>query len=355
VTLTDDRVDLDAGEILIPRDLNKSRVRKGIPLSRLELQLLREQLLEGGALAFPAWPFSWDTVPTFAFPGGAQRYMNATEVAFYSKNFANLLIWGINAECLDANGAPVPASCPDASSHCWCNQSAPETQRWATTMEQNLQAQGAILKAAQPALPVLGYIEFLSAQQYYATQAALWRNASLAPMILAVEALGPIDCFRAHDACEWQGVEYRQWDFRRADARAYFVDTVIATLIDSPHLDGTFLDSIDWWATAACARWPCTADEAAALTAASLQTLDAALAGAAALGKVLSVSSHTSLANHAPYFLNFTALLAGHGNALGMALGRPERCDVRAHRRRARRCARSRRRASPSPRPSHDC
>jgi len=36
------------------------------------------------------------------------------------------------------------------------------------------------------------------------------------------------------------------------------------------------------------------------------------------------------------------------------ACRRPERCDVRAHRRRARRCARSRRRASPSPRPSHD-
>lgn len=56
VTLTDDRVDLDAGEILIPRDLNKSRVRKGIPLARLEVQLLREQLLArpaGSRFVFP--------------------------------------------------------------------------------------------------------------------------------------------------------------------------------------------------------------------------------------------------------------------------------------------------------------
>lgn len=45
MTLTDDRVDLDQGEILIPRELNKSRKPKPIPLARFEVQLLREQLL----------------------------------------------------------------------------------------------------------------------------------------------------------------------------------------------------------------------------------------------------------------------------------------------------------------------
>jgi integrase len=45
VTLTDDRVDLDAGTIFIPGRLNKSRRPKPIPLARLEVQLLREQLL----------------------------------------------------------------------------------------------------------------------------------------------------------------------------------------------------------------------------------------------------------------------------------------------------------------------
>jgi integrase len=45
MTLTDDRVDLDAGEIHIPRDVNKSRRAKPIPLARAEVQLLREQLL----------------------------------------------------------------------------------------------------------------------------------------------------------------------------------------------------------------------------------------------------------------------------------------------------------------------
>ena len=45
MTLTDDRVDLEAREIHIPRDANKSRTAKPISLARAEVQLLREQLL----------------------------------------------------------------------------------------------------------------------------------------------------------------------------------------------------------------------------------------------------------------------------------------------------------------------
>lgn len=45
VTLTDDRVDLEAGTIFIPGRINKSRRPKPIPLARAEVQLLREQLL----------------------------------------------------------------------------------------------------------------------------------------------------------------------------------------------------------------------------------------------------------------------------------------------------------------------
>jgi integrase len=45
VTLTDDRVDVDAATIFIPGRLNKSRKPKPIPLARIEVQLLREQLL----------------------------------------------------------------------------------------------------------------------------------------------------------------------------------------------------------------------------------------------------------------------------------------------------------------------
>jgi integrase len=56
VTLTDDRVDLAAGEIVITRELSKGRRAKTIPLARFETQLLREQLLVrpvGTSLVFP--------------------------------------------------------------------------------------------------------------------------------------------------------------------------------------------------------------------------------------------------------------------------------------------------------------
>ena len=56
VTLTDDRVDLDAGCLLIPRDLTKGRRVKPIALARVEVQLLREQMLvrpAGTRLVFP--------------------------------------------------------------------------------------------------------------------------------------------------------------------------------------------------------------------------------------------------------------------------------------------------------------
>ena len=264
--------------------------------------------------AFPQWPFSWETLPTFAFPGAASRFMTDTEVLNFTQSWSNILIWGLNASCYLPSGAIVPATCPAAQSHCWCNETAPETQRWVTNMETSLQAQGAALKAVRPDFPVLGYIEYLSAQQYYAAQSAIWTNASLASMMLSVESKGLIDCFT--DGCNWQGTEFRQYDLRRPEARAYYVDVVIGTLINSQYLDGTFLDSIDWWTTSACNTWPCTSAEVAALTAGALQTLDMTLASAASLGKVLSVSSHTSLNNELEFYLAQTALLVKNGNGI---------------------------------------
>jgi integrase len=54
--LTDSMLDLKAAGLTIPRDLNKSRRQKTIPLAEFEVQLLREQLLArvaGTRLVFP--------------------------------------------------------------------------------------------------------------------------------------------------------------------------------------------------------------------------------------------------------------------------------------------------------------
>ena len=65
---------------------------------------------------------------------------------------------------------------------------------------------------------------------------------SYASMLLSIESKGLIDCY--HDGCNWQGVEYRQYDLRNQAAREFYVHRVIGDLISSPSLDGTFIDVI---------------------------------------------------------------------------------------------------------------
>lgn len=65
---------------------------------------------------------------------------------------------------------------------------------------------------------------------------------SLSGMLLRVAAKGLIDCYR--DGCNWQGVEFRQYDLRQPAAREFYTHRVIGDLISSPSLDGTFIDVI---------------------------------------------------------------------------------------------------------------
>lgn len=242
--------------------------------------------------------------------------MTAAEESYLVGNFSNLLIWGINATCLDAGGSPYPATCPPSASWCSCNASTPEAQRWVLNMEDSLQVQGARLHAeaqrqGKGGFFVLGYIEYLSIQQYYGAQMALVNNATWAETaLLRVASKGLIDCMR--DGCDWQGTEYRQYDLRVPAVQAYYVNQVIGQLISNPGLDGTFLDSIDWWATTACDSWPCTPEETVDLTLASLTTLRMTLQSAADLDKIISVSSHTSLSQHRDYYLEHLTILSAY-------------------------------------------
>jgi hypothetical protein len=182
-------------------------------------------------------------------------------------------------------------------------------------MEASLQAQGAALKAeaaraGKASFFALGYIEYLSIQQYYAAQMELTNASWAGTALLAVASRGLIDCFR--DGCDWQGTEFRQYDLRVPQVQQYYVEAVIGSLIAGPGLDGTFLDSIDWWATDACAAWPCTEAEAVDLTLASLTTLQATLDAAAAMDKIISVSSHTTLTQFRDYYMQQIGILASH-------------------------------------------
>ena len=265
----------------------------------------------GGVTYSPAslpWSFSFDTLSTFAFPGCASRFATDAEVAYFEENFDSMLIWGLNASCRDGS---VPVT---RDSTLYCNQSSPETQLFELTMETSLQEQGRRLKAQRTDgsyFPVFGYIESLSAQQYYANHAPLLYDPAFASWRLSVGAPGLIDCYR--DGCNWQGTEYRQWDLRQQVVRDYYVSNVIGGLVNGSGLDGTFLDVIDWWADS-CATWSCSDQERDDLISASLLTLEALLL--AYPNKVFSVSSHTSLLYNTEYYIAQLGLLKASGNGV---------------------------------------
>ena len=223
--------------------------------------------------------------------------------------------WGtstcsLNATCADG----APAAC--ANSEIYCNRSAPETQRFMATMEASLQQQGAALKAQRaakggPYFPVFGYLESLSAQQYYAEHQRILFDPAFASWRLATAAKGVIDCYR--DGCNWQGTEYRQFDLRQQAVRDYYVRDVIGGIVNGSGLDGTFMDVLDWWSDA-CDGWGCSAQERDDLVSASLLALEQALA--AYPDKVFSVSSHTSLLANTEYYLAQLALLKAYGNGV---------------------------------------
>ena len=257
------------------------------------------------------WSFDWTTLSTFAFPGDAPRFMTPAEELHFSQ-FSMMLIWGMNATCFNhTSGATYAPDC--YSSVMYCDEKNKEAQPFVRNMETSLQEQGRRLKATRSShFPVLGYIEGMSIQQTYANQMALVDSNKSA--LLSIESRGLVDCF-TWGGCNWQGVEYRQYDLRQQAVVDYYSNVVIGGLINNPGLDGSFVDVIDFWLDV-CGDWKCSVQETADLTAASLAGVDAALGVASAMGKVLSISSHTSLTVHSTYYEAQLELLLKHGNGI---------------------------------------
>ena len=253
------------------------------------------------------WNFSWTTLPTFAFPGAASRFMTDDEEQHFN-NFSMVLIWGLNATCLDGSEPECK------NSFITCNKSDPYNQKFVLSMETSLQEQGRRIKARRGSdgfMPVLGYIEYLSAQQYYAAHAPLLYDPELADWRLSLLSRGVIDCMK--DGCDWQGTEMNQWDLRQPQVRDYYVNNVIGWLVNETNLDGTFLDVLEWWVSE-CPSLGCTNQEQEDLTSASLVTLQAVLEGWP--NKVFSASSHTWLGFNDEYYLAMLAILKGNGNGI---------------------------------------
>ena len=259
--------------------------------------------------------FSWEKIPVFAFPGASTRFMNASELSHYSK-FSTVVIWGINASCINVTtGAQYPAQWGGKSScfgTCIQADGALENMSFALNMDTQLQLQAQALKASGAPL-VLGYFNGAVAELYFKQQENWCRNASFQPQHLSLARLGEVDCF--HDGCNFVGMEYRAFDYRQNATRDFWVDTILPALIDSPHIDGVFLDEMDLVINNRCAAaWHCSATELADLTAGYELLVDAALTKAAALGKYLSVSITSTLTNNPQYHKSVTDSIKRHGS-----------------------------------------
>jgi hypothetical protein len=237
--------------------------------------------------------------------------MTATELANLTR-FDMLNVWGLNVTCLPWNGtgSEYPANC--GSGGCSCAAPTREQQLFATDMNSALHVQAAALKAVRPLLPVVGYIDFPTSQQYFPAQLQLCTDPALADWRLATAANGVVDCFKLPSAaCNHQGMEFCQPDFRIPAARDWWVGTVLRALIDSPSIDGSFLDECDQFYEM-CGHINCTPKELADIEAGTLLALDAALAFAASLGKWLVVSITATRSTQTPVHAFLVASLLAH-------------------------------------------
>lgn len=277
---------------------------------------MRGALFLSGALAAaaaPWWPYSWATLPVHTFPGASSRFMNPAELNATAR-FAFANVWGLNATCVNASGATFPAHC--GSSHCDCKATAPtpELQRFLPVMETSLRAQSVALKAvkAPAAMPVFGYLNSAVMQQWSLGQNQFNTNDTFAPWRMNLSKIGVVDCFK--NDCNYQGMEYHVLDFRIPEARAWWVTNVLAALIDSPDIDGTFLDESNNFVTNLCPRWGCTPTEQADVTAGQLALVDDALAYAASIGKMMMISLTCTFAQIPDYCDAAHASMLKHGS-----------------------------------------
>lgn len=242
--------------------------------------------------------------------------MNAQELNATAR-FSFVNVWGLNGTCVNAtSGATFPAHCGNSHCDCAATASTPEQQRFLPVMETSLHAQSAALKAfkAPTVMPVFGYLNSAVMQQWSVGQNAFNTDDAFAPWRMNLTKVGVVDCFQ--EGCDYQGMEYRVMDFRLADARAWWVANVLSPLINSPDIDGTFLDEANQFVTILCPRWGCTPAELADVTAGQLAQLDDALAFAASIGKWMMVSLTCTFDSVPAYCDAAHASMLKHGSGM---------------------------------------
>eukprot|EP01043_Picozoa_sp_COSAG02_P027945 COSAG02_NODE_1670_length_11394_cov_4.791855_16_plen_469_part_00 len=178
--------------------------------------------------------FSWETLPVWAFPGGAVEL--SPEMQEHFARFQQITIFAINASRTGAAGALA----------------------YRPNQEVMLQKQAAVLRASAPNSSLFAYLELCCSQVSYEAQAEFNRpeHSDLWLYTDKPDRSGrTIDNFQrravscaAGDCPQWNTGTAIVYDWCNPRTRHYFLQQVIAFVDASPHLDGAFFDEGDTFA-----------------------------------------------------------------------------------------------------------
>ena len=240
--------------------------------------------LFAAATLCPCEGFSWDVIPSNAFPGFLSRPFAANELAYYA-NFSSLDICAVNVTCADG----APAHCPLPNGYpCTCAASPSGGSAFAANMEVATLDFARSAVQLHPSQKIFPYVYFTASETWFEAGAAFNRpeNAGLWMVDAAgAPVLTPVI----------QGSELHAYNFTNPATRDFFVSTVIAPFLASDSVAGLFFDMVDTFAWGGWARqFGVAPAEVARLQAGTLAAIEAVLVAMRAAGKLPVLSTHSS-------------------------------------------------------------
>jgi hypothetical protein len=222
--------------------------------------------------------FTWDTIPSNAFPGFVNHAFTTSEWAYF-QNFSSLDVCAVNVTC--ANGAP--ADCPPPNGYpCKCPSGFAANMEDATI---SFAQTGVSINAAVSIFP---YVYFTASETWFEGGAAfngpankgLWMvNADGNPVLTPVI----------------QGSELHAYNYTLAETRAFFVDTIIAPFLAAQPVAGLFFDMVDTFAWGGwAAQFGVAPAEVELLKSGTLAAIEAVLIAMQQAGKLAILSTHSS-------------------------------------------------------------
>ena len=243
--------------------------------------------------------FSWDVIPSNAFPGFINRAFTSADWAYFS-GFASLDICAVNVSCADG----TPADCPPPNGYpCKCGSG----HEFEANMEAATIAFADSAFALRPGSATFPYVYFTASETWF--QGGSKFNRPENAHLWMVDAAG-----RPILTPIIQGSELHAYNFTNPAARQFFISTILAPFLVAPSVAGLFFDMVDTFAWGGwAARFGVSAVEVARLKAGTLAAIEAVLAAMRTAGKVPVLSTHSSRSVNPDLNAAVSALLIKYG------------------------------------------